>query len=216
MTIQFTATNLQKTFQHGPAVLRGIDLAAQPGTLTVIRGRTGSGRSTLLRCLTGGYRVDAGTVELATPHGSQHLTDIDPRALSWIRQHYLAIFDGAIPAAPSQTCAHMVQRTANSNTEATHEALERLEIAQFAELPIGRLRPPQRATVALAAALLDTAPVVILDNPESAAPEGVVTDWVKDLTHQGKAVIATTGESSMLADSAHHTATLTEGTLQWD
>lgn len=216
MTIHFTATNLHKSFQHGPAVLRGIDLAAHPGTLTVIRGRAGSGRSTLLRCLTGGYRVDAGSVELAAPHGSQRLTHIDPRSLSWIRQHYLAIFDGVIPTAPSQTCAHMVQRCANSTTEETIQALERLNIAQLAEVAIGRLRPQHRATVALAAALLDPAPVVILDDPESAAPDDVVTDWIQDLARNGKAVVATTHESSMLADSAHHTATLTEGTLQWD
>lgn len=216
MTIHFTATNVHKTFAHGPAVLRGIDLAANPGTLTVIRGRSGSGRSTLLRCLTGGYRVDAGTIELSAPHGSQQLTDLDPRSLSWIRQHYLAIFDGVIPTAPSQTCAHLVQRSASSTAEETLQAFERLDIGQFAEVAIGRLRQQQRETVALAAALLDPAPVVILDNPESAAPEEVVTEWVHELTQQGKAVLATTNESSTLADSAHHTAILTKGTLQWD
>lgn len=216
MTTHFTATNLQKSFHDGPAVLRGIDLTAQSGTLTVIRGRPDSGRSTLLRCLTGGYRVDAGTVELSAPYGSQQLTHIDPRGLSWIRQHYLAIFDGVIPTAPSQLCAHMVQRYANSTAEETLQAFERCNIAQFAEVAIGRLRPQQRATVALTAAFLGTAPVVILDGPESAAPDDVVTEWVQELTRNGKAVIATTNESSMLADSAHHTATLIEGTLQWD
>ena len=216
MTIHFTATNLHKSFQHGPAVLRGIDLAANPGTLTVLRGRAGSGRSTLLRCLTGGYRLDAGTVELSAPHGSQYLTDLDPRSLSWLRQHYLAIFDGVIPTPPSQTCAHLIQRRTNSTAHETQQALERLNVAQFADVAIGRLRPQQRETVALAAALLDPAPVVILDNPEAAAPDDVVTEWVQDLTRHGKAVIATTNETSMLADSAHHTATLIEGILQWD
>lgn len=64
--------------------------------------------------------------------------------------------------------------------------------------------------------MLDPAPVVILDTPETAAAEDIVTEWAQELTRTGKAVITTTHESSMLADSAHHTATLTEGTLQWD
>lgn len=64
--------------------------------------------------------------------------------------------------------------------------------------------------------MLDPAPVVILDAPETAGAEDVVTEWALKLTRNGKAVITTTNESSMLADSAYHTATLTEGTLQWD
>lgn len=216
MTVHFTAHNVQKSFHHGPTVLLGIDLTATEGTVTVIRGRAGSGRSTLARCLAGGYRVDVGAIELSMPQGSHQLTSADPRSLSWIRQHYVAIFDGVIPTPPSQTCAHVVQRRANSTIEDALQALQRLNIGQFAEVPIGRLRPQQRETVALAAALLDAAPVVILDNPESAADESAVTQWVQELAITGKAVVATTHESSMLADSAHHTATLTKGTLQWD
>lgn len=214
MTIHLTATNVRKSF--GPTVLEDIDLSASAGTLTAIRGRAGSGRSTLARCLAGGYRVDAGTVELSVAQGSHRLTDVGPRSLSWIRQHYLAIFDGAIPTAPSQTCAHVVQRRANSTAEEAVQALDRLNIAQFADVPVGRLRPPQRETVALAAALLDPASVVILDTPESAGPDEVITQWARQLADDGKAVIATTNEASLLADSAHHTATLTKGTLQWD
>lgn len=215
MSIHFSATNLHKSFQYGQPVLRGIDLAAHPGTLTVIRGAAGSGRSTLLRCLTGGYRSDQGSVQLTLPHGTVQLTNIEPRTLSWIRQQYLTIFDGVIPTAPSQTCTKLVQRFANSSPDEAVHALGRLQMAQFAEVPIGRLRPPQRKTVALAAALLAAAHVVILDNPEEAAPRHAVLDWIQELVEHGKSVIATTNESSPLFDSASHTATLTKGTLQW-
>jgi ABC-2 type transport system ATP-binding protein len=49
----------------GAAVLRGVDLALQPGTFTGLVGPNGSGKSTLLRCLAGILAPDAGRVRIA-------------------------------------------------------------------------------------------------------------------------------------------------------
>lgn len=216
MTTRFIATDIHKTFDGTAHVLQDINLTAEAGTLTVIRGAQGSGRSTLIRCLTGGYRINYGGVEIMLPTGSIALSHTDPRALAWAREQYLSIFDGALATPPSQSCVNVVQRIANGSQAAAYEALERVGMVDRADLPIGRLRMPARKTVALAAALLAPAPVVILDTPEAVAPADSIAEWVDELTAQGKIVIATADQTSTLQDLAHHTATLTEGTLQWN
>ncbi len=46
------------------SVLRGIDLALQEGSCTVLRGPSGSGKSSVLRCCYRTYRADAGQILL--------------------------------------------------------------------------------------------------------------------------------------------------------
>ena len=59
-----TVTDLSKRFVGAPptGVLDAVNLIARGGTLSLIVGAPCSGKSTLLRCLTGVYRPDAGEV----------------------------------------------------------------------------------------------------------------------------------------------------------
>lgn len=59
--------NLQKSFgdaQAGKQVLRGVDLAIEPGTVLGLLGQNGSGKSTLLKCSLGLLRATGGSVTI--------------------------------------------------------------------------------------------------------------------------------------------------------
>src|SRR5690349_8160205 len=62
-----TVKNLIK-YHAERKVLKGIDLAVEPGELTVLIGSSGCGKSTLLRCLNGLEVLDSGSIFVNGTH----------------------------------------------------------------------------------------------------------------------------------------------------
>src|SRR5205823_14385793 len=80
---------LTKSFGRQP-VLRGLDLEVPTGSITVIIGRSGGGKSVFLKHLIGLLRPDAGRVLV---DGAQ-ITGLRGRALDDIRRRYGVVFQG--------------------------------------------------------------------------------------------------------------------------
>ena len=53
--------NIVKTFP-GVKALDGVQLLVRPGTVHTLMGENGAGKSTLMKCLTGLYHADSGTI----------------------------------------------------------------------------------------------------------------------------------------------------------
>lgn len=58
------AKNIRKSF-GGLQVLKGVSLTVEGGEVVALIGRSGSGKSTFLRCLNGLESVDSGEIEVA-------------------------------------------------------------------------------------------------------------------------------------------------------
>lgn len=212
-----TAAALTKRFDddaRGP--LEAVDLAVPAGEVTLVLGAPGSGKTSLVRCLTGGYRLCGGDVTVAAPDVVEvSLADADPRSVAWLRTHHLACFDGELVAAPTLPVAQAVARLAHTDPPAAQRALQRLGAEPLAALPVGRLRAPQRRTVALAAALLAERDVVVLDDPERSAPAAALANWVTESAARGAAVIIAAGVESALRPIASAVGQLQEGRIAW-
>jgi ABC-2 type transport system ATP-binding protein len=216
MSAVLTAIAVSKSFAAHPRVLDRVNLTAHPGDFLAVTGKPESGRTTLLRCLAGGYRPGSGTVELNAPNaGTVDLTTADARTLAWLRGQHLRSFDGPLAAPPSQDAAAAVARAARVKRSQATAALDRLGLARHADVPLGRLRQGTRRAVALAASLSASAPILLLDEPDTAADPGLVSDWLDELRENGTAVIAAVGPASPLIASASAVAYLHEGKAQW-
>ena len=158
---------LTKTFGTQP-VLRGLDLEVPDGSITVIIGRSGGGKSVFLRHLLGLVRPDAGRVIV----DGVDLTRLRGRALDRIRERYGVVFQGGA-LFDSLTCAGNVafplrEKTRLSASEIKSRVEEKLE--QVGLTGMGDKNPAEisggmRKRVAIARALVTEPEVVFFDEP---------------------------------------------------
>ena len=90
MAEPITIDGLTKVYPGGHEALRNVSLDVEPGTFLVLLGPSGSGRTTLLRCLAGIERVTSGRITIGgrcVADGSLHVAP-DRRDLSMVFQDY--------------------------------------------------------------------------------------------------------------------------------
>jgi putative ABC transport system ATP-binding protein len=83
--------SIAKSFARGAGrvdVLRGVDLTVTPGEIVMIRGRSGTGKTTLLSILAGWLEADSGTVRwhprIAPDPGAWHNVAVIPQTLGML------------------------------------------------------------------------------------------------------------------------------------
>jgi phospholipid/cholesterol/gamma-HCH transport system ATP-binding protein len=166
-------------------VLRGVDLEVRPGELMVIIGRSGGGKSVLLRHLLGLVRPDAGAILI----GDEDLTRLRGRALDGVRNGFGVVFQGGA-LFDSQTVFENVIFPIREKTRLPADEMERRARAALAQVGLadtGHKYPAEisggmRKRVAIARALVTEPRVVFLDEP-------------------------TTGLDPILVNSIHHLVT---------
>ena len=158
---------LTKSFRR-QAVLRGVDLEVQTGSITIVIGRSGGGKTVLLRHLLGLVRPDTGSVLI----DGVDITRLRTRELDAIRQRYGVVFQGGA-LFDSLTCAANVafplrERFRLRRREVARRVRQALSAVGLAE--IGRKYPAEvsggmRKRVAIARALVTEPEIVFFDEP---------------------------------------------------
>ena len=158
---------LRKSF-HGQAVLRGIDLEVPAGSITVIIGRSGGGKSVFLKHLIGLLRPDSGKIEV----GGVDLAGLRGRALDEVRKRYGVVFQGGA-LFDSMTCRENIafplrEKTRLARAEIAGKvdtALERVGLAGIGGKYPEEVSGGMRKRVAIARALVTEPEIVFFDEP---------------------------------------------------
>ena len=189
-------------------VLRGIDLDVEPGERIAILGASGSGKSTMLRCLNLMEMPDAGTVTLdgkTIGRRESELTQVRQRIGMVFQQFNLFPHMTAIGNVMEGLRTVRRQSKAEARVRAEKE-LARVGLADKAETYPAHLSGGQKQRVAIARALAMDPEMLLFDEPTSALdPElvGEVLTVIRSLADEGRTMLLVTHELGF----AYHVAT---------
>jgi len=158
---------LRKSFGR-QAVLNGVDLEVPDGSITIIIGRSGGGKSVFLKHLIGLLRPDSGSIEV----GGVDLARLRGRALDEVRRRYGVVFQsGAL--FDSMSCRDNVAfplreklRLSRADIAARVErALDQVGLAGVGDKYPEEVSGGMRKRVAIARALVTEPEIVFFDEP---------------------------------------------------
>ncbi|MBC2901967.1 ABC transporter ATP-binding protein [Streptomyces cupreus] len=185
---------------RGPWVLRAVNLAIAPGTLTRVEGANGTGKSTLLRLLAG---IDAPTEGRITGRPrTAYVPERFPSALPFTAVGYLTHL-GTV---------HGLSRA--SATRAAHACLERFGAAAYARTPMAQLSKGSSQKVAVAQALLAEPEFLVLDEAWTGLDEDARAELeraVAERTAVGASVVFVDHDPSRLAGVPDVICTVRDG-----
>ena len=167
------------------ALAREIDLDVRSGEITAILGVNGTGKSTLVKSILGSQALLKGKLEWRVNR---------PKTIAYLSQ--LTAFDRTFPMNVQQLVSTGAWGQASrglATPERVKDALERVDMADRATMPIHELSGGQLQRARFARAMIQDAPLMILDEPFSAVDQrreakllDLISTWAKD---EGRAVI---------------------------
>lgn len=209
-------------------VLKGVDLEVHRGQVVVVLGRSGSGKSTMLRCINHLERPSRGTVivdgeVMGYRIKGDKLHELPPAAVAKQRAKTGMVFQ-TFNLFPHMTVLENLTEAPRrvrgvaraAAVEDAHRALEAVGLAEKATVYPSTLSGGQQQRVAIARALVLKPIVMLFDEPTSALdPElvGEVLDVMKGLAEQGMTMIVVTHEIGFARSVADEVVFMAEGTL---
>ncbi|MCC6826751.1 MAG: ABC transporter ATP-binding protein [Novosphingobium sp.] len=215
-------TGLTRSFEQGGVridVLRGVDLAIQPGEIVGLLGPSGSGKSTMLQAiglLEGGF---GGRIEIAGTDASA-LNGDDRTALRRDHLGFVYQFHHLLPdfsAIENVLLPQLIAgRTEAEGRARAIELLEALGLGQRLDHRPSQLSGGEQQRVAVARALANKPHLVLADEPtgnlDEATADRVFDQFLKLVRGEGSAALVAT-HNERLASAMDRVVRLHEGKL---
>lgn len=218
-------TGLHKSFGTHE-VLKGVSLTAQVGDVVAIIGGSGSGKSTMLRCInfletpSGGQIEVAGEAVKMKPDG----TPADRRQLERIRQSLGMVFQNfnlwthkTILENLIEVPVHVLGVPKDQAVDRARKLLARVGLAAKEDAYPAFMSGGQQQRAAIARALAIEPKAMLFDEPTSALdPElvGEVLQVIKGLADEGRTMVLVTHEMRFAREVSSHVIYLHNGVIE--
>jgi len=203
----------------GRAVIEDVTLRVAPGCWTTLIGPNGAGKTTLLRAVAG-VIAHTGSIALIGRDPCSMAARERARALAIVWQSPLLPLDMTVREyVLLGRTAHlgMLGRAGAGDERAVAEAIGRLDLDRLAPRRLGELSGGERQRAALARALAQEAPVLVLDEPTTALDVGrqqEVLELVGELrAERGLTVLGAMHDLTLAGQYADRLALLDAGRL---
>jgi polar amino acid transport system ATP-binding protein len=210
-----TIDHVEKSY-GGRRVLAGVSTTFEPGQVTALVGPSGGGKSTLLRCINGLERFDAGSI---TVFGRP----VTPATLRLVRLDVGMVFQQYGLFAHMNALENVIEAPIHVGGEAPARARERaLALLEQVGLTHRKSAYPRELSggeqqrVAIARALAMEPKALLLDEPTSALDpdrKGEVVDVLAALAAAGTTMILVTHEPGVVRRIAHRAIVLDHGRI---
>ncbi len=201
---------------RGRVLVERLDVRVEAGERWVVLGPNGAGKSSLLGALAGVFPLAAGRVRV----DGVDLAAWRPSLLAARRAWSPQFWSDPFPATVRETAALArgrdlgVRALLDDGARADDEVervLDRLQLARFAASDVQTLSGGERQRVAIATALLQGAPLLLLDEPAShldLAHEQLLVDALRAHAACGGAIVASLHDLDLAWDLATHAVLL--------
>ena len=183
--------DLTVAYRDNP-VLWDVDLTVPPGVLMAVVGPNGAGKTTLIKAILGLIRPVSGQVLVnGQPYSPKS------QAVAYVPQRGTVDWDFPTTALDVVTMGTYgklgwFRRPGAAERQAAMDALTRVGMADFAKRQISQLSGGQQQRVFLARALVQDAPVYLMDEPfqgVDAVTEKAIVEILQELRTRGRTVV---------------------------
>lgn len=201
-------------------VLKGVDLDIAAGNVVAMIGRSGSGKSTALRCVNGLERIDSGELTVCGRdlHGNGHDLRALRQEVGIVFQSY-NLFPHLSVAENVMLAPRKVKRVSRSEArQIAEDVLHKVGLSEKFDSYPAQLSGGQQQRVAIARSLAMQPSVLLLDEVTSALdPEltGEVLKVIGDLAESGMTMLIVTHEMAFARSVAKEIIFMHQGKM-WE
>ena len=208
--------DLHKIYPGGVHAVRGVDFDVHEGESVAIIGSSGSGKSTVLRCINRLIEPTDGVIELRgeqinTP--SANVNEVRSR-IGMVFQSFELFSHLKVLDNVTLGLRHVRGMGKAEAEEVALEVLDRVDMLDRIDAYPGNLSGGQKQRVAIARALAMKPEVILFDEPTSALdPEliGSVLQTIRGLADEGMTMVIVTHEINFARDVADRIVYLDQG-----
>lgn len=176
-------------------VIKDLNLSIKDGTITVLLGLNGCGKTTFIKLLAGLLKADNGEIlyedenvfDLSMKERSKIFAYVPQKTYSaddYFVKDYLTY--GFINSLK------FYQTPSSGQLNKVQDIAERLSITHLLNKKMGQISGGERQIVSIASCLLQDTPIILLDEPTSALDlknQNIVLSLLREITKEGKTII---------------------------
>ncbi len=223
--IAIRVSDLRKSFGTHE-VLKGVSLTARVGDVVAIIGGSGSGKSTMLRCINFLETPSGGDIEIGGEHVKMKPdgTPIDRRQIERLRQGLGMVFQNfnlwthkSVLENLIEVPVHVLGVPRAEAIERARRMLTRVGLSEKADAYPAFMSGGQQQRAAIARALCVEPKAMLFDEPTSALdPElvGEVLQVIRDLADEGRTMVLVTHEMRFAREVSSHVIYLHNGVIE--
>jgi alpha-D-ribose 1-methylphosphonate 5-triphosphate synthase subunit PhnL len=182
-------------------VVTGVEFGVEHGECVVLAGRSGAGKSSILKMIFGTYRCDSGRILMRRDDGVVDIASAKPRQILALRHAALGYVSQFLRIIPRVSTLDVVAEplvlsgvARDGARQRAAELLSRLNIPpRLWPLPPATFSGGEQQRVNIARGFLSDLPILLLDEPTASLDAGnraVVVDLISEKKRRGAAIVA--------------------------